>query len=133
MPVPFVLVAAVQPLEDLEDALEVLGVEADAVVGDAQDAAPARRLGGAAVAGSRPSTSAATRTTGGCVGPVELERVGDQVLQQLADLGRVGLDRGQRADLDAAAAGLDRHLQVGDDLGRDRARDRPARTAAPWW
>ena len=50
---------------------------------------------------------------------VELQPVGDQVLQQLPHLQRIGLDGGQMADLDPPAGLLDLHLQIGDDLAGD--------------
>ena len=56
MPVPSIFAAAVQALEDVEDAVEVLLVEADAVVGDrdlAQGGAAARVLRRSGVAQAR--------------------------------------------------------------------------------
>ena len=53
------------------------------------------------------------------VDAVELQRVADQVLQQLPHLQRIGLDGGQVADLDPAAGLLDLHFQVGDHLAGD--------------
>ncbi len=54
----------------------------------------------------------------------ELERVAQEVLQQLAHLRRVGVDHRQRADLDPAAGVGDGRLEIGDDLARDRGEAR---------
>src|ERR1700754_375596 len=72
-----VLAARVQALERAEDARRVLRLEADAVVGDADL--------GRAVQGVRVDAHA----RGNAVA-VELDRVGDQVLQQLTHLRAVG-------------------------------------------
>src|SRR5450432_1145827 len=90
---PLVLAATVETLEDREDPVEVLLVEADAVVrdGDATRtplAAASRDL--AAVDDGR-----ADAHDGRCVLPMELQRVPDEVLKELAHLHGVALDDGQ--------------------------------------
>ena len=52
----------------------------------------------------------------------ELDRVGDQVLHQLAHLQRVGVDRGQLADVHARPGSLYLGLEIVEDLAGDLAR-----------
>src|ERR1041385_5407624 len=80
-----VLVAAVQALEDLEDAVEVARLDADAVVLDGDAPAARPRLG-------RDLDAA------GPVAGAELEGVADEVLQQLHELALVADDGGQLAE-----------------------------------
>src|SRR5262245_38166254 len=86
-----VLGPAVQALEDIEDPVAKLVVEPNPVVlyGDPTD----RERIGLSVRASR---ELGERTTpdldhGGPIGGVEFQGVADEVLQQLTDLGRVGL------------------------------------------
>ena len=104
MPVPGVDLAAVQPLEDHEDLVRVLGLDADAVVrhGDL----PERRRRAA----RRPAPPAATS------GRRNLSAVAEQVEQQLAQQRRVALHRGQVAEDDLAV-----------QLGARRSRPAPPR------
>src|SRR5262245_43326175 len=97
-PVAVVLAAAVEPLENREQARDVLLFEADAIVLD-RDLAVAS-LGDAA----------AHLDHGRHAGTVELERVADEVLQELAHLDRIGVQRGKRSDLDPRPELLDAHL-----------------------
>ena len=84
-----VLAHGMQPLKQHEDALEVLRLDADAVVGH-RDAPFARLLGGAHV-------DARQRR------PAELERVADQVLEELRELHLVDVRGGQRIPGDGGA------------------------------
>src|SRR5688572_8442410 len=85
-------IVPVQALEWLEDALGVLRVEADAVVGD--DDLPAG-------AGRRRQGRPLVMTRGGADPnerrrrAAEFQGVDDQVLEQLSHLGRIGWHRGQ--------------------------------------
>src|SRR5437763_12165784 len=85
-----VRVARVQALEHLEDALAVARVDADAVVGDRE----VPRVGLAARGDLHQRSRLAA----------ELQRVGDQVLEQLRELHPVALDGGQDAVDDLALA-----------------------------
>jgi len=49
---------------------------------------------------------------------VKLQRIADQVLQQLAHLQRVGLKRGEFSDLHLPAALLDTRFQIAHHLAR---------------
>ena len=49
---------------------------------------------------------------------VELQRVADEILNQLPHLERVGVDRRQRADFDAGTGLLDAHFQIRENLVR---------------
>src|SRR5437764_14176871 len=83
-----ILVGAVQTREHAEDALGLRRVDADPVVPNAE--APAvGHLG-------RPDADARRLVAG------ELDRVRDQVLEQLAQSARVPGDRRQRSDLDVS-------------------------------
>ena len=82
----FVLAAAVQALEDREDLVLVLVVEADAVVGNRE----AAEVADGATARDNLSINAHDRLAAGLA---ELQRVANQVLQQLAHLRRIGIDR----------------------------------------
>src|SRR5579884_527116 len=75
-----VLLLRVQPLEDDEDALQVLRVDADAVVTNPEQPLAAPRRAAGADVDHRPG------------GAAELQRVADQVLEQLHQLRRVALD-----------------------------------------
>src|SRR5947208_15730283 len=107
-----VLALVVQALEHHEDALEVLRLDADAVV--AHREFPFRALvGGAHVHGGRG------------IGLAELQRVADQVLEQLRELSFVAMDRRQLVLRHRRAGVLDRGAQVGERtlkgrLGLDR-------------
>src|SRR3954468_13501509 len=83
------LLTPMQALEDLEDALVVRGVDADAIVADAD--APAPAFGHRVDADHRLLVA------------MELERVADQVLHQLDALEVVRPHPRQRPDLDARA------------------------------
>src|SRR5260221_579844 len=100
--------AAVEPLEHREYAIGVLVIEADAVVGHSD-----RHLAGRHAAGDLDDRRH--------VLAVELESVGGEVLQELAHLQRVGVDRRELADDDAAIHLMRAHLQIMRHLGRDRA------------
>ena len=76
MPVPGYSRAAVQALEQHEDALEVLGRDADAVVAHREAPAGVARLG----------LDVHLRR----LGAAELDRVAEQVLEQLGELRRIG-------------------------------------------
>src|SRR5437660_11390764 len=80
-PGPGIIVLAVQPLEDDEDAVEVLRIDADAVVAHAEQPLAVAALG--ANLDLRTGRSA------------ELERVGDQVQEQVLELARVRRNGGQ--------------------------------------
>src|ERR1043165_9905826 len=95
-----ILAHGVQPLEEHEDALEVLRLDADAVVGH-RDAPLARLLRRRDVDARH---GAAT----------ELERVAHQVLEELRELHLVRLDGGQAVPRDGGAGFADRGMQVGD-------------------
>ncbi len=75
-----VLVPPVQPLEDLEDPLPVLGRDADAIVAHREDPLLTGPLG---------------RDVDARRAVAELQRVADQVLEELDELDRVGEHRGQ--------------------------------------
>ena len=55
----------------------------------------------------------------GLAGPVELERVPDEVLEQLTHLGPVGLNSRDVHHLDASPGLLYTDFEVGHDLSRD--------------
>src|SRR4051812_29176108 len=97
-PGPLVLLAPVQAAEHLEDALGVALLDADAVV--AHDDVPLARL-----------ADALDPHLGRHARACELDRVGDEVLQQLADLGGVAVHGAQRPAGDRRAALEDRALQ----------------------
>src|SRR5690606_525351 len=92
-----VAVPAVQALEGGEYLLGMARVEADAIVLDPQ--LPARGLAQADRRGGDPHLRRPLRRA-------ELQGIGHQVLQQLPDLGRVGLQARQGTGLDLAAAAL---------------------------
>src|ERR1051326_1926408 len=98
--------ASVQALEHRENAVGVLFLEADAVVADDDVHAAVAVL--AADLDARRHALA-----------VELQRVADEVLQELAHLQRIGGDRWQRADLDLAAGVVRAELEVVRDLAGD--------------
>src|SRR5947207_11340852 len=102
-----VLLAAVEPAEHLENALGVALLDADAVV--AYDDVPLTRLVDALDANLRRDVVAR-----------ELDRVGDQVLQQLADLGRVALHGAERAMGDRRPALEDRAFVRAQHAFEDR-------------
>ena len=80
----------------------------------------------------RRSTSPSIATSRRHAGATELERVGDQVLHQLAHLQGVAADRGQRADVRSAAPEpLDLVLEVVEDLARRPARRSTASNGRP--
>src|SRR3954469_2622249 len=95
----------VQPLEELEDPIHVLLIESDSVVGDREvhETVGRRRF--------EPHHRRLLRFA-------KLERVADQVLQELSHLQRVGLDGRQHPDLDPATHVRDARLEVADDLPR---------------
>src|SRR3954447_11196564 len=101
-----VAVDGVQALERAEDRARLLGGEADAVVGDREQAPAVAGLAGDAY------------LRAAAVG--ELHRVGDEVLDELAQPRGVALDGGQRPDGDVRARGRDRGVEVlersADDL-----------------
>src|ERR1044071_2564595 len=84
----------VQPLEDHEDALEVLRLDADAVVGDGDLPRIALVLG--------------ADVDARYAGAAELERVADQVLEQLRELHVVHALGGQRIPGDGGPGLLER-------------------------
>src|SRR3954447_1194958 len=95
-----VLAHGMQALEQHEDALEVLRLDADAVVGDAD--AP---LG---IFLLRRDVDARRRLA------AELERIADQVLEELHELHLVDIDARQRIPADRGPGLLDRRAQIGD-------------------
>src|ERR1044071_1519621 len=102
----FVNSASVEALEHRENALGVLLLEADAVVTD--DDARAAVVALAAHFDARRHALA-----------VELQRIADEVLQELAHLQRIGVDRRQRADDDLAAGVVRAELEVVRDFAGD--------------
>ena len=105
----FIDVARVQALERGKNALGVTALEADAVVGYAQF--PARGARGVGIF----DPGGGDVDVAGAVGGAEFQRIGQQVLQQLAHLGRVGLDHRQRIHLDRGLRLGDARLQVVHD------------------
>src|ERR1051325_108074 len=95
----FVNSSSVQPFEHRENALGVLLLEADAVVTD--DDARAAIVALAAHFDARRHALA-----------MELQGVADEVLQELAHLQRIGVDRRQRPDGDLAAGVVRAELAV---------------------
>ena len=95
-----------QALEQHEDALEVFAGDADAVVVHCESPLMTGRLD--AQVHHRRLVAA------------ELDRVGQQVLEQLQQLHRVALDGGQIVDRDARAALFDRHAQILERVLHDR-------------
>ena len=87
-----------QPLENDEDAVEVLRVDADAVVAHAEQPLPV-------------ASHDRDPDIRGC-GPAELECVRDEVQEQTLELARVGRDRRQPVPGDGRASLLDRELEV---------------------
>ena len=77
-----IVLAGVQPLEDLEDPLIILRVNANAVVAHREDPAPLRSLG-------------ADMNLRGLLA-MELKGVANQVLKKLSDLAGVHRESGQR-------------------------------------
>src|SRR5207237_5522690 len=105
----FVTSPSMQAFEHRENALGVLLVEADAVVGD--DDARTR-----AVVHLARDLDARRHALA-----VELQRVASEVLQELAHLQRIGVDRWELADGDLAAGLVRAVLEVVRDLARDDA------------
>src|SRR5581483_10506183 len=100
-----ILAAAMQPLKNNEDAVREFRIEADAVV--AHRKGPLARL-----------------TLGGNVHPrrrlaPELDRIANQILEQLSLLGGVRRHRGQLFVGHQRPALLDRSLQVRDSRSQD--------------
>src|SRR5262249_52747798 len=105
-PGPGVAVPRVQALEDDEDPLRVPHLEADAVVSYRDD----------------PLLAFAVRLDPDVrrILPAELDRVRDQVLEELADLVWVDLHAREIAGFDPGAALLDRDLHAVEDIPQDR-------------
>ena len=123
-----VLPAPVQALEDREHPVEILFVEADAVVGH-QDLARAAR-GVTRVGRARLDDLGADPDHRRLSALVELERVADQVLHQLPHLHRVTRDDGQVPDLRAPAGLHEARFQIGNHALHDvREVDRDERLA----
>src|SRR5205823_13460008 len=101
--------ASVQAFKHRENALGILLVEADAVVGD--DDARAR-----AVVQLARDLDARRHALA-----MELQRVAGEVLQELAHLQRIGVDRRELADGDLAAGLVRAELEIVRDLARDHA------------
>src|SRR4051794_27393283 len=96
-----------QALERREDAIGVLGVEADPVVLDRDDATVSVRL--------RPDAD-----DGPYLRVVELECVADEVLQKLSHLRTVCSDDRELANLDLGAELADARFEIPNDLARQR-------------
>ena len=118
MPVPGYSRAAVQALEDQEDALDVLRLDTDAVVAHARKANHSP--------GARPPTSIADRFIA-----AELDRVADQVLEELYQLRFIGHDRRQGISDDDGPALLDGRTQVRTSVLSTAARNRCGANSLP--
>src|SRR6185437_12306579 len=94
--------ARVQALEDDKDALGILSVEADAVVRNGEQILRTVPL--------RADTHQRRRVA------TELDRVADQVLKDLAQLGWVAQQHRQRPDLNLRPRLIDRNAQIGAHL-----------------
>jgi hypothetical protein len=120
---PLVFVPAVQSLEQLENPLLVLLIEADAVVGDDKPptgpARQRRRIGGIgnAAQGRRLDRDVRRLARLG-----ELEGVSDQILKELPELEWVGGDRRQVRCVDACGRLRKPFLEVAENAGWRRAR-----------
>ena len=105
-----VLATAVETLEHREDPVQILLLEPDTVV-------PNREHAGLDTADAMPIDGPALyRDQRGYLGSVKLERVADQVLEELRHLGRIRLDHREVFDADLAASLLDEAAEVGDDF-----------------
>src|SRR5690606_36897573 len=108
-----VILRGMQALEGHEDALGILLIESDSVVGHFDLAEGA-------------TFACATRTrlrrhvhNGRGVGPVELERVSDKVLEELPHLERVCCNGGQLIDLHRSVHVLNANFEVREYAGYD--------------
>ena len=102
----FILAAAMQPLEDLENAFAVFFVETDAVVFD--DDLP--DVGAAVLLREE---FAVKLHHGRLARFLKFQRIANQVLQQLRHLAAIAPDQRQRRNIDASAGSLDADFQVG--------------------
>ena len=108
MPVPGYCLSGVQALEDQEDAILVLRVDADAVVAHGEQ--PMVSLPAGVHVDLRRRFAA------------ELQRVADEVLEQLGQLRRVGPDGRQFAVRDFGSCLLDARVEVVQGLPQRRTR-----------
>lgn len=99
----FVFLSSVQALKDLENALAILGFEPDAIV--AHD-----DFGHVAAA------TAGNRHHGRCIGVSKLERITNQIQEQLPHLQRCREDRRETANFDSPTGLMESQLQVGQDI-----------------
>jgi hypothetical protein len=101
-----IFLPAVKPLKDDEDALGVLRGNADAVVSY----------------GERPpiAASAGREVNAGWFIAPELDRVSDQVLEQLSELGAVGHHHRERVVGEKGSILFNGYLQIIDGLSEDR-------------
>src|SRR5690348_1215814 len=97
-----IFVAVVQALEHEEDALAVLRIEPDAVVGDREE--------------PRAVVFAGAHVHARTLGAVELERIRDEVLEELRELALVAVHVGKRVVRDGGAASLLGAAQVRERL-----------------
>src|SRR6266568_2722364 len=104
-----VLGAGVQPLEDDEDPVHVLRIDADPIVPDGEQ--PFLAVGSGRDVDRRSHC-----------GPAELDRVPDQVLEHLREAAGVSVDRRERAARHRGAALVQRRSQVEEGLIERRAR-----------
>jgi hypothetical protein len=106
--------AAVQALEHVENPVEVFSSNPIPL--------SATRISYVPTSPLWPSTAAdVIRTTGGTSGRRNLSALAIRFWKSWRHLHRVGVDRGERIDLDLSAAGLDSRLQVHEHFRHDLA------------